>query len=173
MGNMKIPIERYYFLIMTSGVAVTLDQVTKIVVQKTMDLYQSIQVIPNLFSLTYIRNSGAAFGLFSDGGGIYKILFFVAVSFIALVILLHLYRKTPPEFLLLKLALSLVAAGAIGNLIDRIRLGEVVDFLDFYIGSYHWPAFNVADSCISVGVALLLYHTFFHRSEDPQTTTDS
>jgi signal peptidase II len=155
---MQIFMLKYRLLILAASVIALLDQATKAWIEKTMLLHQSIPVIPNLFNLTYIRNPGAAFGLLSRGGGSLRTAFFIAVSLIALVVLSVLYTKAPREAWSLRWGLSLVTGGAIGNLIDRIRLGEVVDFLDFYLGSYHWPAFNAADSCITVGIGLLLFH---------------
>ncbi|HLB94683.1 MAG TPA: signal peptidase II [Nitrospiria bacterium] len=154
---------QYRLLVLTAAAIVLLDQMTKAWIHKTMLLHQSIPVIPGLFNLTYIRNPGAAFGLFASGGGSLRSAFFIAVSVIALVVLSLLYTKAPRETWLLRFSLSLVMGGAIGNLIDRIRLGEVVDFLDFYLGSYHWPAFNVADSCITIGIGLLILHTMVSR----------
>lgn len=159
-------LDRYRLLVLTATAIVLLDQMTKAWIQKTMLLHQSIPVIPNLFNLTYIRNPGAAFGLFASGGGSLRSAFFIAVSVVALVVLSLLYTKAPRETYLLRFSLSLVVGGAIGNLMDRIRLGEVVDFLDFYLGSYHWPAFNVADSCITIGISLLILHTMVNRKAE-------
>jgi len=163
MNRMQTLAGQYRLLVLTAAAIVLLDQMTKAWIQKTMLLHQSIPVIPDLFNLTYIRNPGAAFGLFASGGGSLRSVFFIAVSVIALVVLSLLYTKAPRETWLLRFSLSLVMGGAIGNLIDRIRLGEVVDFLDFYLGSYHWPAFNVADSCITIGIGLLILHTMVSR----------
>lgn len=163
MNRMQTLAGQYRLLVLTAAAIVLLDQMTKAWIQKTMLLHQSVPVIPDLFNLTYIRNPGAAFGLFASGGGSLRTAFFIAVSVIALVVLSLLYTKAPRETWLLRFSLSLVMGGAIGNLIDRIRLGEVVDFLDFYLGSYHWPAFNVADSCITIGIGLLILHTMVSR----------
>ena len=163
MNRMQTLAGQYRLLVLTAAAIVLLDQMTKAWIHKTMLLHQSIPVIPGLFNLTYIRNPGAAFGLFASGGGSLRSAFFIAVSVIALVVLSLLYTKAPRETWLLRFSLSLVMGGAIGNLIDRIRLGEVVDFLDFYLGSYHWPAFNVADSCITIGIGLLILHTMVSR----------
>ena len=164
---MRIETGQYRFLLFTVATIVLLDQVTKIWIHKTMTLHQSIPVIPDFFSLTYIRNAGAAFGLFSGNVGSLRTAAFTAISLIALAVLGYFYSKTPHEDRILRLALSMVTGGAIGNLIDRLRIGEVIDFLDFYIRSYHWPAFNVADSCISIGVGLLILHAFVTPKTDP------
>ena len=163
---MKNKLKKYHLLIYTATIIVVLDQVTKAWIQKTMTLHQSIPVIPDFFNLTFIKNPGAAFGLFAESGGTFRTAFFIIVSFLAVGVLTYLYANTPGEFRLMRLALSLVMGGAIGNLIDRVRFGEVVDFLDFYIGRYHWPAFNVADSCITVGVTFLIAHSLINRKED-------
>ena len=147
---------QYRFLATTAGVIVILDQITKSVIQSTMTLHQSIPVIDGLFSLTYIRNPGAAFGLFANSQNGLRILFFVIVSIIAILFLISLYSKIPQKNPIARLATGMILGGAIGNLIDRVRFGEVVDFLDFYITTHHWPAFNIADSCISTGVVLLM-----------------
>ena len=154
---------KYRLLVLAPFIIVLLDQVTKSIIQKKMLLHQSIPIIPDLFNLTYIRNPGAAFGLFARGGGSLRTVFFISVSMIALAVLGILYAKAPIEARVMRWALALVTGGAIGNLIDRIRFGEVIDFLDFYIGHYHWPAFNVADSCITIGIGLLIFHAVTGR----------
>jgi signal peptidase II len=156
---MRSVVETYRLLGLTVLIVVLADQLTKAWVQSGMRLHQSIPVIEHFFSLTYIRNPGAAFGLFSDSGGWVRTAFFIVISVAAIALLGTLYAKTPPGRYFLRLAFSLVTGGAIGNLIDRVRFGEVVDFLDFFVGRYHWPAFNVADSCITVGVAFLVVYT--------------
>lgn len=154
---------RFLFLAGVVGTVFILDQITKRVVQETMRLHESIPVIDGLFSLTYIRNPGAAFGLFAEHGDGLRMAFFGTISVVAIVFLMAFFLKMPKEAFLGRLSVSMVMGGALGNLVDRVRFGEVVDFLDFYIGPYHWPAFNVADSCISVGVALLIW--YFIREE--------
>jgi signal peptidase II len=112
-------------------------------------------VIDNFFAITHIRNPGVAFGLFADGPSEYKTYLFIGFSIIAIVAILIFFHQTPPENKMVRIALILIFSGAIGNLIDRILYQEVIDFLDFFYGSYHWPAFNVADSCITIGVLLM------------------
>lgn len=152
---------RYLFLAAVAGTVFILDQITKALIQRTMRLHESIPIIDRLFSLTYIRNAGAAFGLFAEHGNGLRMVFFVTISVVAILFLWTLFVKTPKEAWLGRLSIAMVMGGAMGNLVDRIRFGEVVDFLDFYIGPYHWPAFNLADSSISVGVALLIWY-FIH-----------
>lgn len=143
-----------------------LDQATKILVAQTIALYERIPVIPAFFDLTHLRNPGAAFSLFAQAPEWFRQPFFFLVTGIAIVALsLFLYRMKE-EGLLLTIAISGILAGAIGNLIDRMMYGEVIDFLLFYWRDYHWPAFNVADSCITIGVIGLLWTSL----RNPPTT---
>ena len=123
-----------------------------------MTLYQSIPVVDGLFSITYLRNRGAAFSFFSDAS--WRLPFFILATVIAVIAIITAFFKLKDEQRFAALSLSLILSGAIGNLIDRVRMGEVVDFLDVYWRSHHWPAFNVADSAICVGVALLALDMF-------------
>ena len=143
-------------LISITAVGVVLDQVTKILVQKHLFLGESIPVIDGFFNLTYVRNTGAAFSFLASGNPAWVIPFFIIITLIVAVGIVYYYRKTDPAQRLHRLGLSLVLGGAVGNLIDRLLHQSVVDFLDFYAGAYHWPAFNVADSAITTGVGLIL-----------------
>jgi signal peptidase II len=136
-----------------TAASLAIDQATKILVDRTMALYQSIPVIDGLFSITYVRNKGAAFSFLSNFD--YRRPFFVAITLVAMVAIIITFRKLRDDQRLAAFSLSLIFSGAVGNLIDRVRLGEVIDFLDVYWKTHHWPAFNVADSAICVGVALL------------------
>lgn len=139
----------------------TLDQWTKYVVEQRLSLYEKLEVIDGFFNLTHVRNSGGAFGIFGgEKGGIGGLLF-VVVSLLAIGIIVFLFLKVKDEEKILSLSFSLVLSGALGNLIDRLRYGEVVDFLDFYVFSYHWPAFNIADSAICIGIGLLALELLF------------
>jgi signal peptidase II len=130
------------------------DQATKLYVDDRMALYQSIPVVDGLFSFTYLRNKGAAFSFLSDVS--WRLPFFVLVSLIAAVVILVAFKRLRDDQRMAQVALAMIFSGAIGNLIDRVRLGEVIDFLDVYWRTHHWPAFNVADSLIFVGVALVV-----------------
>ncbi|MGZ8152855.1 MAG: signal peptidase II [Methylovulum sp.] len=141
-----------------SLLAVILDQASKIVIDNSMQLYQSIPVIP-FFNLTYVHNTGAAFSFLSDAGGWQRWAFAGLASIISVMIGVWLTRLQKHETLL-AVALSLVLGGAIGNLIDRVAYGYVIDFLDVYVGNWHWPAFNIADSAITLGVGLMLAESF-------------
>ena len=150
------------FLLIASGI-ILLDQVTKGLVTDRFLLHENLEVIPGFFNLTYIRNTGGAFGLLAGKASTLRTVLFLAVSCVALGIVFHLYRKTPPGKPWLEAALAMTFGGALGNLIDRLRFGEVVDFLDFYVGTWHWPAFNVADSAITVGVGIFCFYLLFKK----------
>lgn len=142
------------YLLMAAIVA--LDQVTKALVDRWMSLHESRPVVEGLVHLTYVRNRGAAFGLLSDAELPFQSALFSVVSLAALAAIAAYFFRLPDRSRLARLALSLVMGGAVGNLIDRARLGSVIDFVDVFWGPHHWPAFNVADSAISIGVALLV-----------------
>ena len=129
-----------------------LDQGLKLVVQRNMELNQSIPIIGNVFHLTYVLNPGAAFGIFAN-----QTIFFIVATLIVVGVIGFFYYRTPREKAWLRLGLVLILGGALGNLIDRVRTGHVVDFFDFRI----WPVFNIADIAISVGVGLLVLDLFF------------
>jgi signal peptidase II len=135
---------------------VLLDQVTKEVIVRTLRLGQAIPVIPGFFDIVFVFNPGAAFGFLASLSASLRNPFFILIS-LAAVILIFVYRsRYLREKRLASLALALILGGALGNLIDRLRYGMVVDFLDVHYHDLHWPAFNVADSAISVGVGLML-----------------
>ena len=146
---------KYIILSTISAIVLCLDQATKIFIDRTMGLHTSIIVVQNFFDITYIRNKGAAFGFLADSS--FRLPFFILVSIIAIVVILGIFRKLRPEQRFNAIALSLIFSGAVGNLIDRARLGEVIDFLYFHWHQHYWPAFNVADSAICVGVFLLAF----------------
>jgi signal peptidase II len=144
----------YYLWI--SAVVVALDQATKWVVDRFMGLHETQEVIDGLVRLTYVRNRGAAFGVLSDAELPYQAFLFAAVSLLALFAIAVYAWRLPTASRVPRLGLALIIGGALGNLIDRVRLGYVIDFVDVYWRTHHWPAFNVADSCISIGVCLLV-----------------
>jgi signal peptidase II len=146
---------------------VALDQLTKYIVDRIMPLHGSIEVIEDFFNLTYIRNTGAAFGIFAGSAAAFRLPFLVLVSTAAIVFILIMIRRLRDDQTGLLVALAFVLGGAIGNLIDRLVYGEVIDFLDVYWSSYHWPAFNIADSFITVGVAITVYYLIGTKGEDP------
>ncbi len=145
----------FFLLILLAGLA--LDQVTKYVVVKTMPLGYQISLIQGFFNLVHIHNRGAAFGLLSHWSLGFARLFFIATTGVVVAVVGYLWWRLPEGQWQAALGYSLIITGALGNLIDRVRLGEVIDFLDFYWGGYHWPAFNVADSLVCLGAALLVW----------------
>jgi signal peptidase II len=147
-------LRHYRLLLIVSPILLILDQATKLWVDGRFRLYESVPLIDNFLSLTYVRNKGAAFGILSDSA--IRIPFFITVSSVALIGILWYLRKMNVDQKLQQWAMTLIFSGALGNLIDRIRLGEVIDFIDVYWYRHHWPAFNVADSAITIGVGLLL-----------------
>jgi signal peptidase II len=147
-----------YLLLALALVAV--DQASKAVVAGRVTLYQSIPVIPGFFNITRIHNKGAIFGTFSQTGDPTVFVLLTAASLAALAFVVVYFFKTPSTDRLMKFALTLIMAGALGNQFDRLVRGHVIDFLDFYIGRSHWPFFNAADSCISIGACLMLVVLF-------------
>jgi signal peptidase II len=152
-----------YALIVIAFVA--LDQATKHLIARAVDLYESVPVIPGFFNITRIHNKGAIFGSFSQTDNKLVVALLTAASFAALALVVYFFFKTPPADKLMKVALALIAAGALGNQLDRLIRGHVIDFLDFYVGKAHWPFFNVADSCITVGACLMLVILFRRKPE--------
>jgi signal peptidase II len=150
----------YRHLIVWPALAVTaLDQLSKAAILRSLRLHESVPVIPGFFDLVHVRNRGMAFGFLNRPDMGFGAYFLVAASLAALVLLLAWCIRLKDREPRLTLGLSLIMGGAVGNLIDRFRYGEVIDFLDVYVGRYHWPAFNLADSAITVGtlwVALYL-----------------
>jgi signal peptidase II len=142
---------------------VSLDQLTKWEVTRGMRLHESIPIIPDFFSLTYIRNSGAAFGILAGSNAGVRMVFFGLTSVLALALLGTIYARLSSGDWIGQMSVAAICGGAIGNLIDRVRFGEVIDFLDFSLWEHHWPAFNVADAAITVGVCFLIGHFFWHK----------
>ena len=136
-----------------STLVLAIDQATKSYISSSMAIYSSITVVENFFNITHLRNRGAAFGLFANSG--FRLPFFILVASVALVCILYMLRKLSGQQKLTTVALSLIFSGALGNLVDRVRLGEVVDFLDVHWYGHHWPSFNIADSGICAGVFLI------------------
>jgi signal peptidase II len=152
-----------YLILMTALVA--LDQATKHLIARTVDLYESVMVIPGFFNITRIHNKGAIFGTFSQTNNKLVFALLTAASLAALSFVVYYFFKTPSGDKLMKVALTLIAAGALGNQFDRLIRGHVIDFLDFYVGRAHWPFFNAADSCITIGACLMLVILFRRKSE--------
>lgn len=153
-------------MILVSTCVVTADQITKYLIKLNLALYEQIVVIENFFNITFILNPGGAFGFFADQSLEIRRFIFLFLSSIVALFVVWFYKQCADNYIFLSYGLALIFGGAIGNLIDRFRFGKVVDFLDFYIGSAHWPAFNIADSAISIGMGILIYHILFNRIPD-------
>ena len=152
---------KYLILIVVSAVVLVIDQATKLSIDRSMDLHSSITVVENFFNITYLRNKGAAFGVLANSG--YRLPFFILVSLVAIAVIIVVFYRLRPDQKFTAFSLALIFSGALGNLIDRVRLGEVIDFLDAHWYSHHWPAFNIADSAICVGVFLLAIDMFIEE----------
>jgi signal peptidase II len=155
-----------YLLLVVSILAV--DRWTKVWIRNRFDLNESVSVVDGLFNITYVRNTGVAFGILSSVSSPAKSLLLSIFTAFAAVVVITYSVRSPARNRLLQVALALILGGALGNLYDRLSYGYVVDFLEFYVRTYHWPSFNVADSAISVGVALLAIEII--RNEAPGRT---
>ena len=155
------------FYLWIAGAIVALDQVAKALVDRYLELHESHTIVEGLARLTHVQNRGAAFGILSEADLPYQSVLFSVVSIIALGAIAVYAWKLPVASRLPRAALALIMGGAVGNLLDRMRLGYVIDYVDVYWGRHHWPAFNVADSAISVGVALLVLDIL--RSPQPDS----
>lgn len=151
------------FLLLPAGLVIVLDQLTKLLVIHFLHLYESIVVISGFFDLVHVRNRGIAFGLLNHLGATWSSIALSAVTAAAVILLIFWLTRLKEEERWMAFGLSLIIGGALGNLIDRIRLGEVVDFLDLYVGSFHWPAFNIADSAVTVGTFWVALSMIFHH----------
>jgi signal peptidase II len=157
---------KYYLLI--ALLVVLLDRVTKRVIARELPLHDTKKLIAGFFYLTHVENRGAAFSLFADSQGQWKIAMLVMFSVVALVVVSALLWRSSHTLTTTGVGLALILGGALGNLWDRLLSGRVVDFLLFYIGSYQWPAFNVADSAIVCGAGLLVIEILFAKSPAPR-----
>jgi signal peptidase II len=154
--------------LLPSLLVIALDQVTKLAVIRALRPFDAIPVIPGFFNLVHVRNPGIAFGLLSQLGTAWSAFILSAVTTAAIILLILWFGRLRDDDRRTAFGLSLIIGGAVGNLIDRVRLGEVVDFLDFYMGSFHWPAFNVADSAVTVGTIWLALSILFEKSAKKQ-----
>jgi signal peptidase II len=157
----KRALRKYFFLI--AIIVLLLDRIAKWAIARNVALHDSVVVIPGFLRLTHVQNTGAAFGLFAESSVQWKVGALVSFSILALVVVSALLWKNSHSLSTTTIGLSLILGGAMGNLWDRMVSGHVVDFLDFYVGSYHWPAFNVADSAIVVGAILLVAEIVFTK----------
>ena len=159
---------RHIIPFVVMALVVPLDQITKFYISSSMSLHDSFPVIDGLFNITYVRNTGAAFGFLAKASPMIRCTFLIAVTVAVILLIIYYIWKIKAEEKLFVFPLSLILGGAVGNLIDRVHFGYVIDFLDFYIGSYHWPAFNVADSAISIGAIILIFEVLKGKKESMQ-----
>jgi signal peptidase II len=158
---------KYHFLISLCVIAI--DRVTKWTISRRLSMHDGIQVIPGFFRIIHTENPGAAFGIFADSPSQWKLGMLIGFSIIALVIVSGLLWKNSHTMTSTGIGLALILGGAVGNLWDRLVSHQVVDFLLFYVGPHQWPAFNVADSAIVVGAALLVIEIVFAKSPSQQS----
>lgn len=147
-------------LFVLAAVILILDQASKFIIGRVMLLGGSFPVIENVFHLTHVQNKGAAFGLFPN-----QTLFFIGITLFTILLILFFHQRLSKKGSSLSWALGLILGGALGNLIDRIRLKAVIDFLDFRLKGHHWPSFNIADSAITIGAIILLFSVLFRKGE--------
>jgi signal peptidase II len=150
---------KYLLLAGISGAVITLDQLTKLYILTGYRLGESLEVIPGLFNITYVRNFGAAFGFLANSNPVFREIFFLSIPVLAMIIILRALKSIGEDDRLHILSFSLIFGGAIGNYVDRLRFRYVIDFLDFHYAGHSWPAFNIADSSIVAGILLLLIFT--------------
>ncbi len=146
-----------------AAVIIALDQITKSAITSRFALHEVYPVISGFFNLVYVMNPGAAFGFLASASETFRYIFFTGITVLAAGLIIYYLVKSNPRNLLLSGSLTLIFGGAVGNLIDRLRFGAVVDFLDIYIGGAHWPAFNVADSAITMGAILMIWEMILNR----------
>lgn len=152
--------------VLGAAVIVFLDQITKAAILKNFFIHESYPVIDGFFNLVYVMNPGAAFGFLANMSGTFRYIFFTGITVLVIALIIYYIATSKSHNTLYVISLSLIFAGAVGNLIDRIRFGAVVDFLDFYIRTWHWPAFNVADSSISIGAAVMIWGMLTQRKNE-------
>lgn len=158
-------IQNKKYLLLLTIIPLIIDIVTKNLIKSKLMLYDAVPVIDGFFNIVYVLNPGAAFSFLHDMNESYRRLFFITVTIIAIFVVLYIFAREKSK--INTAGFALILSGAIGNLIDRIVIGKVVDFLDFYYKTYHFPAFNVADSCITIGVALIIIDMlFFSKKRD-------
>jgi len=163
--------KRFWWLLTMIATLVIIDQVTKAMIDTDFLLGESKVVIKDFFNITYVRNTGAFWGLGQGLSETYRQIFMLALPVLVVLFVCYLFLKSINGTFIQPFAYALVIAGAIGNLIDRFFLGYVVDFFDFHLGFIRWATFNVADACISVAMGLLIYDEIFNRKENSKKET--
>ncbi|MEN6331118.1 MAG: signal peptidase II [Smithella sp.] len=161
-------VKRNIIIFILGAAAVTaLDQITKAAITSRFLLHESYAVIDGFFNLVYVMNPGAAFGFLAGASAAFRYVFFTGITAVAILLIIYYLVKNQHGSTVTAVSLTLIFGGAVGNLIDRIRFGAVVDFLDLYIGACHWPAFNVADSAITVGAILMIWEIIGAKKRIP------
>ncbi len=160
----------YPLIVWPALLIVCLDQASKLAVQGSLRIYESVPIINGFFNMVHVRNRGMAFGFMNRPDMNFGFWVLVSATVLAIILLLFWFYRMEDESNWMTLGLSLILGGALGNLIDRVRLHEVIDFLDFYMGSYHWPAFNVADAAITVGAFMVGLNLFLKPPEKKSTS---
>lgn len=155
-----------FIFIIGAAVIVILDQITKAAIVQRFSLHESYPVIDGFFNLVYVMNRGAAFGFLANMSETFRYIFFTGITVAVIGLIIYYIVKSESQSMLLIISLTLIFGGAVGNLIDRVRFGAVVDFLDVYIRTAHWPAFNVADSAITVGAVLMIWGMMVQRKTE-------
>lgn len=151
--------------VLGAAAIIVLDQITKAAIVKKFILHEARPVIEGFFNLVYVMNPGAAFGFLAGASETFRYLFFIGITVLVIVLIIYYIVESKSQNMLFIISMTLIFGGAVGNLIDRIRYGAVVDFLDFYIRAAHWPAFNVADSAISLGAVLMIWGMITQRKK--------
>jgi signal peptidase II len=151
--------------VLGAAAVIVLDQITKSAITSRFAMHEAYPIINGFFNLVYVMNPGAAFGFLANMSGTFRYVFFTGITVVVILLIIYYIVKSKPQNMLMVISLTLIFAGAVGNLIDRIRFGAVVDFLDVYVGTAHWPAFNVADSAISVGAVLMIWEMIMNREK--------
>ncbi len=157
--------KKYSLAGIIAAVIIIFDQITKVAVRSNMELWSSKSLIPDYFNLVYVVNKGAAFGFLNRGDITWQRTFFIVVTVVALSAIGMLLKSTDKKDTFAISGLGLILGGAVGNLIDRILYSEVTDFLDIYVGTHHWPAFNVADIAICLGAFAMIISIYRHKSD--------
>jgi signal peptidase II len=151
--------------ILGATAVIVLDQITKAAIVAKFVKHESYAIVDGFFNIVYVMNPGAAFGFLANMSETFRYIFFTGITVVVILLIIYYIVKSKSQNMLMVISLTLIFAGAVGNLIDRIRFGAVVDFLDVYIGTAHWPAFNVADSAISLGAMLMIWGMIMNREK--------
>ena len=156
--------KKYSLLVLPALAIIALDQISKSIILRTIHTHETIPIIKGFFNLVHVRNRGMAFGLMNQTGNDLSYYLLITATMGAILILIYWFRRLKNDELKIIFGLSLILGGAIGNLFDRLRFGEVIDFIDVHIAQYHWPAFNVADSAITAGTIWIALNLIFQSS---------